>query len=239
MKHLSIAKLAETVVGKRKALKLSQSALADRTGINRSLLSKLEALDYTPSVDQLLALSEVLGFDHNDLFVDDEAEVKTVERKKIAVAGTGYVGLSVATLLAVHNKVYAVDIIPEKVEMINERKSPIQDEYIERYLAEKELDLTATLDAEQAYAAADFVIIAAPTNYDSTKNYFDTSAVESVSRKISYPVSKTACAKFSEQCFGFSGMFTIASAYATSSFSSPVRSGPNITPHLIPCACRA
>ena len=102
------------------------------------------------------------------------------KRYTVAVAGTGYVGLSVATLLAVHNKVYAVDIIPEKVEMINERKSPIQDEYIERYLAEKELDLTATLDAEQAYAAADFVIIAAPTNYDSTKNYFDTSAVESV-----------------------------------------------------------
>ena len=102
------------------------------------------------------------------------------KRYTVAVAGTGYVGLSVATLLAVHNKVYAVDIIPEKVEMINERKSPIQDEYIERYLAEKELDLTATLDAEQAYAAADFVVIAAPTNYDSTKNYFDTSAVESV-----------------------------------------------------------
>lgn len=99
---------------------------------------------------------------------------------KIAIAGTGYVGLSVATLLAQHHTVYAVDIVPEKVEMINKRKSPIQDDYIEKYLAEKELDLTATLDAEAAYKDADFVVIAAPTNYDSKKNFFDTSAVESV-----------------------------------------------------------
>ena len=99
---------------------------------------------------------------------------------RIAVAGTGYVGLSIATLLAQHNKVTAVDIIPEKVALINARKSPIQDEYIEKYLAEKELDLTATLDAEGAYRDADFVVIAAPTNYDSRKNFFDTSAVETV-----------------------------------------------------------
>lgn len=99
---------------------------------------------------------------------------------KIAVAGTGYVGLSMATLLAQHHKVLAVDIIPEKVEMINRRQSPIQDEYIEKYFAEKQLDLTATLDAESAYKEAEFVVIAAPTNYDSQKNYFDTSAVESV-----------------------------------------------------------
>lgn len=98
----------------------------------------------------------------------------------IAVAGTGYVGLSIATLLSQHHKVYAVDIIPEKVELINNRKSPIQDEYIEKYLAEKELDLTATLDAKLAYSNADFVVIAAPTNYDSQKNFFDTSAVEAV-----------------------------------------------------------
>ena len=98
----------------------------------------------------------------------------------IAVAGTGYVGLSIATLLAQHNHVMAVDIIPEKVELINQRKSQIQDEYIEKYLTEKELDLTATLDAEVAYTNADFVVIAAPTNYDSKKNFFDTSAVESV-----------------------------------------------------------
>jgi UDPglucose 6-dehydrogenase len=99
---------------------------------------------------------------------------------KIAVAGTGYVGLSIATLLAQHNEVWAVDILPEKVEMINNRISPIQDEYIERYLREVPLQLTATLDAEKAYKDAEFVVIAAPTNYDSTRNYFDTSAVETV-----------------------------------------------------------
>ena len=98
----------------------------------------------------------------------------------IAVAGTGYVGLSMATLLAQHHKVLAVDIVPEKVEMINRRQSPIQDEYIEKYFAEKQLDLTATLDAEMAYKEAEIVVIAAPTNYDIQKNYFDTSAVESV-----------------------------------------------------------
>ena len=102
----------------------------------------------------------------------------------IAVAGTGYVGLSIATLLSQHHKVYAVDIVPEKVELINSRKSPIQDEYIEKYLAEKKLDLTATLDAKLAYSNADFVVIAAPTNYDSQKNFFDTSAVETVIKLV-------------------------------------------------------
>ena len=102
----------------------------------------------------------------------------------IAVAGTGYVGLSIATLLSQHHQVYAVDIIPEKVELINNRKSPIQDEYIEKYLAGKELKLTATLDARMAYKNADFVVIAAPTNYDSQKNFFDTSAVETVIRLV-------------------------------------------------------
>ena len=102
----------------------------------------------------------------------------------VAVAGTGYVGLSIATLLSQNNKVYAVDIIPEKVELINNKKSPIQDDYIEQYLAEKELDLTATLDAKLAYSEADFVVIAAPTNYDSKKNYFDTSAVEAVIKLV-------------------------------------------------------
>ena len=105
-------------------------------------------------------------------------------KKKIAVAGTGYVGLSIATLLAQHHIVTAVDIVPEKVEMINKRKSPIQDEYIEKYLAERKLNLTATLDAEVAYSEADFVVIAAPTNYDSKKNFFDTSAVESVIKLV-------------------------------------------------------
>ncbi len=103
-----------------------------------------------------------------------------MKKYTIAVAGTGYVGLSIATLLSQNHKVYAVDIIPEKIELINNRKSPIQDDYIEKYLEEKELDLTATLDAELAYSNADFVVIAAPTNYDSSKNFFDTSAVENV-----------------------------------------------------------
>ena len=106
--------------------------------------------------------------------------MRNFENLKIAVAGTGYVGLSIATLLAQHHKVTAVDIIPEKVNLINQRKSPIQDEYIEKYLTEKELNLTATLDGETAYSDADFVVIAAPTNYDSKKNFFDTSAVEEV-----------------------------------------------------------
>ena len=131
----------------------------------------------------------------------------------IAVAGTGYVGLSISVLLAQHNKVTAVDIIPEKVEMINQRKSPIQDKYIEKYLAEKELDLTATLDGESAYKNADFVVIAAPTNYDSQKNFFDTSAVEAVIRlvinhnphaimviKSTIPVGFTAMVREKYQC---------------------------------------
>ena len=107
-----------------------------------------------------------------------------MEKYTIAVAGTGYVGLSVATLLAQHHKVYAVDIVPEKIELINRKKSPIKDDYIEEYLAHRELDLTATLDGALAYAQADFVVIAAPTNYDPKKNYFDTSAVESVIRLV-------------------------------------------------------
>lgn len=107
-----------------------------------------------------------------------------MKKYNITVAGTGYVGLSIATLLAQHNKVIAVDIIPEKVEMINNKKSPIQDEYIEKYLKEKDLDLIATLDGEKAYKNADFIIIAAPTNYDSKRNYFDTSAVEAVIEEV-------------------------------------------------------
>ena len=183
MKHLSPKLLAETVVSRRKALKLSQTMLSEKTGINRSILSRLEKQDYSPSVDQLLALSAVLGFQTSDVIVDDEAEEITVDRKKIAVAGTGYVGLSLAVLLSQHNDVTAVDILPEKVDMINSWKSPIQDEYIEKYLdehAERGLRLAATTDGASAYASADFIIIAAPTNYDPKTNYFDCSAVESV-----------------------------------------------------------
>ncbi len=183
MKHLSLKLLAETVVSKRKAIKMSQVTLAEKTGINRSIISRLESEDYTPSVDQLLALSEVLGFDTADVYEDDAVEVKPVERKKIAVAGTGYVGLSLAVLLSQHNDVTAVDIIPEKVDKLNNWESPIQDDFIEQYLAEHEernLSLKATTDGESAYKDADFIIVAAPTNYDPKTNYFDCSAVETV-----------------------------------------------------------
>ena len=183
MKHLSLEKLSGTVVSKRKALKLSQRSLAEKTGINRSLLSRLENLDYTPTVDQLLALSEVLGFDCRDMLADDTVELKSVERKKIAVAGIGYVGLSLAVLLSQHNDVTAVDIVTEKVEKLNNWQSPIQDDLIEQYLAEhdeRQLSLTATTNGESAYEDADYIIIAAPTNYDPRTNFFDCSAVETV-----------------------------------------------------------
>ena len=183
MKKLSIKKMANTIITRRKAQKLTQAQLAEMTNINRGMISRLESLDYTPSIDQLQAIAEVLGFEVVDLFEDDKPAVnKPVLGRKynIAVAGTGYVGLSIATLLSQHNHVTAVDIIPEKVDLINNRKSPIQDDYIEMYLAEKDLDLTATLDGEEAYKNADFVVIAAPTNYDSKKNFFDCSAVEAV-----------------------------------------------------------
>ncbi len=183
MKHLSLEKLSEIVISKRKAMKLSQVVTAERAGMNRSLLSRLEQQEFTPSVDQLLCLSEVLDFDYRDLFEDDTVEVKPVERKKIAVAGTGYVGLSLAVLLSQHNDVTAVDIIPEKVEKLNNWQSPIQDDFIEQYLAEHEerkLSLKATTDGESAYKDADFIIVAAPTNYDPKTNYFDCSAVEAV-----------------------------------------------------------
>ncbi len=183
MKKLSAALLADTVKAKRRQLGLTQAQLSESTGINRSMIGRLESESYKPSTDQLEKLAEVLGFEVTDLYVDPASapEAKPALRPyRIAVAGTGYVGLSIATLLAQHNHVTAVDIVPEKVELINARRSPIQDEYIEKYLAEKELDLTATLDGEAAYRDADFVVIAAPTNYDSKKNYFDTSAVEAV-----------------------------------------------------------
>lgn len=139
--------------------------------------------------------------------------MRAFEKLNIAVAGTGYVGLSIATLLSQHHRVTAVDIVPEKVEQINHKKSPIQDDYIERYLAEKDLDLTATLDGEAAYRDADFVVIAAPTNYDSRKNFFDTSAVEAVIQlvmkvnpeaimviKSTIPVGFTASIREKYQC---------------------------------------
>lgn len=182
MKKLSRSLLSDLVSSARKAKNMTQQQLANLTGINRAMLSRLEKQDYLPSIPQLEALAEVLEFEPDSLFVEEkkESSFEKVSPLNIAIAGTGYVGLSIATLLAQHNHVTAVDIVPEKVAMINNRKSPIQDEYIEKYLREKELDLTATTDGAAAYKDADFVVIAAPTNYDSKKNYFDTSAVEAV-----------------------------------------------------------
>lgn len=186
MKKLSQELLVTKVVERRKEKGLTQQQLADLTGINRALLSRLETSDFIPSIQQLEALGDVLEFDIVSLFVDESKniEIEKCSPLNIAVAGTGYVGLSLAVLLAQHNHVVAVDIIPEKVEMINNRKSPIQDDYIEEYLATKKLDLVATLDGNFAYKDADYVIIAAPTNYDPKRNYFDTSAVESVIEEV-------------------------------------------------------
>ena len=228
MKKLSISLLSDTVISRRKALKMTQADLANKTGINRSMLSKLESQDYTPSIDQLQALGECLGFEPTELFLEAETHPIT-ERKEhsqaaintlaatgtanddsevtatditaattttapgspysIAIAGTGYVGLSLAVLLSQHNNVTAVDIIPEKVEKINSFESPIKDDYIEKFLREakkgtRKLNLHATTDGAAAYKNADFVIVAAPTNYDPKKNFFDCSAVESVIRLV-------------------------------------------------------
>ena len=190
MKHLSTKLLAETVETKRKSMKMTQADLSKETGINRALISRIESEDFIPSVDQLLCLSEILGFNINDLFINEHNEQAEIKKSyQIAVAGTGYVGLSLAVLLAQHNNVTAVDIIPEKVEKLNNYISPIQDEYIEKYLREakegrRTLNLTATLDGTSAYADADFVIVAAPTNYDPKQNFFDCSAVEAVIQAV-------------------------------------------------------
>ena len=190
MKKLSTTLLAETVVSRRKAKNLTQAKLAQTVGMNRSLLSRLESGDFTPSVDQLQALTEVLEFDVTEIFTEESGSHPSLPRPyKIAVAGTGYVGLSLAVLLAQHNEVTAVDIVPEKVEKLNARISPIQDEYIEKYLeADKNgtrpLHLQATLDGAAAYREAEYIVIAAPTNYDPRQNFFDCSAVETVIRLI-------------------------------------------------------
>lgn len=186
MKEISLKLLSDTILSKRKIKNMTQLELAKSTGINRSTLSKIESMEHIPSVNQLQALSEVLEFDTKELFIDSTTTKNSINKQyKIAVAGTGYVGLSLAVLLSQHNIVTAVDIIPEKVEKLNNYISPIQDEYIEKYLneakaGERKLNITATTDGATAYKDADFIIIAAPTNYDPKKNFFDCSAVESV-----------------------------------------------------------
>ena len=190
MKTLSLSLLSETVVSRRKQLKITQAQLAKETGMSRSVLSNLENGTYKPSIDQLEAIASVLHFDLTEMFIEQADQVAPVSHSyNIAVAGTGYVGLSLAVLLSQHNQVTAVDIIPEKVEKINSFISPIQDEYIEKYLAEakagsRKLNLYATTDGTSAYASADYVIIATPTNYDPKTNYFDCSAVEAVIQLI-------------------------------------------------------
>ncbi len=182
MKKLSVDKMILTIRKRRKDMNLTQADLAKATGINRVTIGRIENKEYTPSIEQLQSLGEALDFEPIDLFIEEQKNNISISKKKynIAVAGTGYVGLSIAVLLAQHNHVTAVDILKEKIDLINRRESPIQDEYIERYLTEKELDLTATVNGENAYKSADFIVIATPTNYDTKKNFFDCSAVESV-----------------------------------------------------------
>ncbi len=182
MKKLSQERMVTTILKRRKEKGFTQKDLSDRTGINRVMIGRMENKEYMPSIIQLEKLGEVLDFEVTDLFEEEPKKKEAIGHGpyNIAVAGTGYVGLSMAVLLSQHNHVTAVDIVEKKVEMINRRESPIQDEYIEKYLKEKDLDLKATKDGEKAYRDADFVIIAAPTNYDSNRNFFDCSAVESV-----------------------------------------------------------
>lgn len=206
MKRLSIQKLANTVQEKRKAKKLSQANVAEATGINRALISRIENADFMPSIEQLEALSAALGFEPIEMFVAEAVseDSQAIDKKNItksyniAVAGSGYVGLSISTLLSQNNHVTLIDVIEEKVKEVNDWISPIKDEYIEKYFKEakegsRHLDLKAVWnngkqgdenESNAAYAAADFVVIAAPTNYDSKTQFFDTKAVESVIEQV-------------------------------------------------------
>lgn len=190
MRHISKELLKNTVISRRNELKITQAQLAEKAKINRSVISRLENGTYVPSVDQLIAISDILGFDINSLFTEtDIMEKPSLKRFKIAVAGTGYVGLSLAILLAQNNDVTAVDIIPEKVDKINNFISPIQDDYIEKFLLEAkdgkcQLSLKATTDEVLAYHDAEYIVIAVPTNYDPKQNFFDCSAVEAVLLRI-------------------------------------------------------
>ena len=201
MRKLSLSLLASTVSAKRRSQDISQTKLSELTGINRALISRIESQTFTPSVDQLQALADTLNFNISDVIIDETSDntkaSKATKDKQysIAVAGTGYVGLSLAVLLSQHNQVTAVDIIQEKVDKLNDYISPIQDDYIELFLKEakegkRALSLTATTDGDKAYKNADYIIIAAPTNYDPKKNYLDCSAVESVIRQVQKVTNK-------------------------------------------------
>lgn len=177
--------LSNLVKDHRREAGLTQEQVAKATGIHRTLIGKIERGEYIPSITQLMALSHCLNFQPSQIFEEEKKRLRSSEKiYKIAVAGTGYVGLSLAVLLAQEHQVMAVDIVEEKVKLINQGQSPIKDDYIEQYLAEKKLNLRATLDWEAAYKEADVVIVAAPTNYDPIQNFFDTSAVEQVVEQV-------------------------------------------------------
>ena len=185
MKKISKEMIASTVKEHRNKLGMTQLEVAKAAKLNRATVNRIEAASYMPSIEQLQNIAEILHFDITDLFKPEKQQNnKVLPKYTIAVAGTGYVGLSLSTLLSQHNKVIAYDISPEKVDLINKRLSPIQDDYIEQYLKEKELDLFATTDPVLAFQSADFVIIATPTNYDSKLNFFDCSSVESTIEKV-------------------------------------------------------
>ena len=187
MKTLSQQLLSITIRKKREEKHVSQKQLSEKTGINRSLISRIESSTFIPSIQQLQSLGQVLDFDITDMFLESssEEEIEIDRSYKIAVAGSGYVGFSLAVLLAQHNDVTVVDIVEERIKKIEDFISPIQDDYIEQYLEEartgsRVLNLKATTEAETAYREADYVIIAVPTNYDPKTQFFDCSAVESV-----------------------------------------------------------
>lgn len=185
MKKITKEIIASTVKEYRNKLGMTQLEVAKEANLNRATVSRIEAASYMPSIEQLQNIAEILHFDITDLFKSEKQQNnKALPKYTIAVAGTGYVGLSLSTLLSQHNKVIAYDISPEKVDQINKRLSPIQDDYIEQYLKEKDLDLFATTDFDLAFQTVDFVIIATPTNYDSKLNFFDCSSVESTVEKV-------------------------------------------------------
>ena len=180
MQRINQEKLANIIKIYREKLNITQLDLAKKSNINRAIISKIENGFHMPSIRQLEVLKEVLNFDYQELYTDNHKDKNPVDSMKIAVAGCGYVGLSIATLLAKDNEVIAVDIDENRVNMINNKISPIKDDYIEDYLKNKQLNLFATTDTQLAYKDANIIVVAAPTNYDPQKNYFDTSAVENV-----------------------------------------------------------
>lgn len=182
MRKIKLDLLTKVIKQKRNDNNITQKQLSDLTKINRSTISKIENGTYWPTIEQLEIIGDTLGFEIEDILENEKISKKTIKepKAKIAVAGTGYVGLSLAVLLSRNNEVKAIDVIKEKVDMINSHISPIQDDLIEKYLKEEKLNLKATLDPKKAYSDVEYVIVAAPTNYDPKLNFFDTSAVEQV-----------------------------------------------------------